>query len=228
MRTALVTGANRGIGLATARALAGKGMRVVLACRSMKAGATAAAKLRKAGADARAVEMDLTRPESIEAALAALAGDGVTIDALVNNAGIYPQGDLFQMDMDTMREAMEVHFFGPLALAQALVPGMVERNYGRVVNVSSGYGSLAEGVAGPAAYSLSKAALHGLTIKLAAAVRGNVRVNGVDPGWVQTRMGGAGAPKTVEEGADTIVWLATLPDDGPNGGFFRDRKQVEW
>jgi len=228
MRTALVTGANRGIGLAVARGLAAEGLRVILACRSISLGEKAAANLRKGGADARFLEMDLTRPDSIDAAVRRLAEDGVEIDVLVNNAGIYPSGGLFDVEMETVREAMEVHFFGPLHLSRALVPGMAQRGYGRVVNLSSGYGSLAEGVRGPAAYAISKAALHGLTIRLAGEVRGNVKVNAVDPGWVQTRMGGPGAPKTVEQGADTVLWLATLPDDGPNGGFFRDRKRAEW
>jgi NAD(P)-dependent dehydrogenase (short-subunit alcohol dehydrogenase family) len=105
---------------------------------------------------------------------------------------------------------------------------MIERGYGRVVNVSSGAGSFAEGLEGPPAYAVSKAALNALTVRLATETRGDVKVNAACPGWVRTRMGGSGAPRSVEEGADTIVWLATLGPDGPTGGFFRDRQPIEW
>jgi NAD(P)-dependent dehydrogenase (short-subunit alcohol dehydrogenase family) len=105
---------------------------------------------------------------------------------------------------------------------------MIARGYGRIVNLSSGYGSFAEGLEGPAAYSLSKAALNALTVRLAREARGDVKVNAACPGWVRTRMGGDTAPRAVEEGANTIVWLATLPADGPSGGFFRDRRAISW
>lgn len=105
---------------------------------------------------------------------------------------------------------------------------MVERGYGRAVNVSSGYGSFAEGLEGPAAYALSKVALNAHTLRLASEVSGDVKVNAACPGWVRTRMGGSGATRSVEQGADTIVWLATLDGDGPSGGFFRDRERIGW
>ena len=105
---------------------------------------------------------------------------------------------------------------------------MLERGYGRVVNVSSGYGAFAEGLEGPAPYALSKAALNALTLRLAGEVKGDVKVNAACPGWVRTRMGGGGAPRSVEEGADTIVWLATLDRDGPSGGLFRSRTRIAW
>jgi NAD(P)-dependent dehydrogenase (short-subunit alcohol dehydrogenase family) len=227
MRTALITGANRGIGLAVARSLAASGYRVILGCRSLKEGEDAVAELGK-GAQARALGLDVASTESIESALADLAREGIEVDLLVNNAGVYHTGDCLGVAMEAVRESMEVHLFGPLALCRALVPAMVQRGYGRVVNVSSGYGAFSEGLKGDAPYALSKAALNALTLKLAGEVRGDVKINAACPGWVRTRMGGRGADRSVEEGADTIIWLATLPASGPNGAFFRDRKPIAW
>ena len=220
-RTGLVTGANRGIGLAVARALVEREFEVLVGSRDTAAGEEAAASI---GGSARAVQLDVANPDSI----ARVVRDGLQVDVLVNNAGVYPDGDIFDAPTNAFREAMEVHFFGVLALCRAFVPHMMQAGWGRVVNVSSGYGSVGEGLEGPAAYSLSKAALGALTIKLAASVRGDVKVNAACPGWVRTRMGGAGAHRSVEKGAETIVWLATLPADGPHGGFFRDRKPIPW
>ncbi len=128
----------------------------------------------------------------------------------------------------TIADAMAVNFVGALWTARAWMPGMNRRGYGRVVDVTSGYGSFSEGLGGPAAYAVSKAALNALTVRLSQEARGDVKVNAACPGWVRTRMGGSGAPKSVEEGADTIVWLATLPPDGPSGGLFRNRQPVPW
>jgi NAD(P)-dependent dehydrogenase (short-subunit alcohol dehydrogenase family) len=220
MTAALVTGANRGIGLAVAQELVRRDFDVLLACRDATAGAAAAA---ATGGRARAVALDVADPESIQRAMS-----GIQVDILVNNAGTYPEGGILEAPMSAFRGAMEVHFFGILALCRAVLPGMIERDYGRIVNVSSGYGSIGEGLEGPAAYSLSKAALGALTVKLASEVQGDIKINAVCPGWVRTRMGGPGAHRTVEKGAETIVWLATLPGDGPHGGFFRDRKRIPW
>lgn len=228
-RTALVTGGNRGIGLEVCRQLARKGLRVWLAARDVAAGREAAAELAREG-EVRALRLDVASEASIREALQVLAGAGAgaEVDVLVNNAGIYPSGSLLRGDLGAFRETMDVHFFGPLLLCRALVPGMLARGYGRVVNVSSGYGALGEGLEGPAAYSVSKAALNALTIKLAGEVSGDVKANAACPGWVRTRMGGRGAPTSVEDGAATIVWLATLPAGGPNGGFFRRRRRIHW
>jgi NAD(P)-dependent dehydrogenase (short-subunit alcohol dehydrogenase family) len=228
MRTALVTGGNRGIGLAVAQGLATAGLRIVIGARSPSAGTAAAASLSSRGAPASAVELDVADPASIDAAVAALVRDGIDVDVLVNNAGIYVTGDSFNVPMPAVRESMEVHLFGPLALCRALVPGMVARGYGRVVNATSGYGTFSRGLGPDAAYAISKAALNALTVKLASEVRGDVKVNAGCPGWVRTRMGGKGATSSVEEGADTIIWLATLPAAGPNGGLFRNRRPVAW
>lgn len=230
-RTALVTGANRGIGLATAIELARRGLDVVVTARVAADAAAAAAEVRTHAAPAVtvvALELDLTQPDAVEACRAALAASHRPIDVLVNNAGVLAEGDVFTATDADFRDAFQVHVFGPLALCRAFVPEMVERGYGRIVNVSSGWGSFAEGLEGPAAYAITKAALGAITVKLAQALHGDVKANAVCPGWVRTRMGGAGAQLSPAKGADTIVWLATLRADGPNGGFFRDRKPIEW
>ena len=228
MKTALITGGNRGIGLAVAEGLASAGLRVIIGSRTLKDGAAAAAALEAKGAQARALQLDVAKPASIDAALAALARDRLDIDVLVNNAGIYVTGGSFDVPVSAVRESMEVHLFGPLALCRVLVPRMVERGYGRVVNVSSGYGAFSRGMGPDTAYAISKAALNALTLKLSREVSGDVKINAGCPGWVRTRIGGKTATSSVDEGADTIIWLATLPADGPSGGFFRNRQAVPW
>jgi NAD(P)-dependent dehydrogenase (short-subunit alcohol dehydrogenase family) len=226
-RTALVTGGNRGIGLEACRQLAESGMRVVLAARDAEKGEDAARKLRDGGLEVISEQLDVADSRSVEACVRRLADAGVEIDVLVNNAGVYPTEGVFSVSEETFETALEVNAVGPFRTCRALVPGMVQRGYGRVVNVSSGGGSFGEGL-GPAAYAVSKAALNALTVKASQAVHGDVRVNAMCPGWVRTDMGGSGAPRSSEEAADTLVWLATLPADGPNGGFFRDRKPLPW
>ena len=218
-RVALVTGGNRGIGFEVCKALAGKGLDVILGARDRGLGDAAANVL-----GVRAVWLDVADRGSVDAA----AKDIGHVDVLVNNAGVYPSGTVLDAPAEAWREAFETNFFGALSLCRAFVPGMVKRGYGRVVNVSSGYGAFAEGLEGPAPYSLSKAVLNALTLKLAGEVKGDVKVNSACPGWVRTRMGGPGADVAPEEGADTVAWLATLPSSGPNGGFFRRRKKIPW
>lgn len=227
-RTALVTGANRGIGREVANQLARAGMRVILTGRDPAAAAEAAGEVRRWGGDAAALEMDVADPAAVEACASRLRGQGEQVDVLVNNAGVYLGGPLLSTSPEVLRQTFETNFWGAMWTCRAWLPGMIERGYGRVVNVSSGYGSLAEGLEGPAAYALSKAALNALTLRLASEVGGDVKVNAACPGWVRTRMGGRGASRSAEEGAETIVWLATLGPDGPSGGFFRDREPIEW
>ena len=200
----------------------------MLGCRSANEGRDTAAKLVADGSDARALLVHLGQPSSVTAALAELAEAEIAVDVLVNNAGIYRRGTSLDVAIADMRESFEIHFFGPLALCQALIPGMARRGYGRVVNVSSGYGALSAGLPGDAAYSLSKAALNALTLRLSKEVGRGVKVNAACPGWVRTRMGGPEAPRSVEDGAATFVWLATLPASGPNGEFLRDGELLSW
>jgi NAD(P)-dependent dehydrogenase (short-subunit alcohol dehydrogenase family) len=227
-RTALVTGANRGIGLETSLRLAKMGLRVVLTAREGKAAEREAKKLGAEGLDVLPEELDVAREDAAESLSKRLTNRGVRVDVLVNNAGVYPQRGVLDASIESFREALEVNFLGALRACRAFVPGMVRAGYGRVVNVSSGYGSFGEGLEGPAPYSISKAALGALTVKLAQEVRGDVKVNAVCPGWVRTRMGGKGADLAVEDSVDTILWLATLPADGANGSFFRDRQPIPW
>jgi NAD(P)-dependent dehydrogenase (short-subunit alcohol dehydrogenase family) len=226
--TALVTGAATGIGLETCRALARLGYLVVLTARRASEARRAALELRGQSLDVRAETLDVSQEGAAAACAERLRAAGIHVDVLVNNAAIYPPGALLKTSPETLRETCATNLFGAVWTCQAFVPAMIRDGYGRVVNVSSGSGSFAEGLDGPAAYSLSKAALNALTLKLASEVRGDVKVNSVCPGWVRTKMGGANATRSVEEGADTIVWLATLPARGPSGGFFRDRKQIPW
>ncbi len=230
MRTALVTGGNRGIGLETCRQLARCGYRVVLGSRDAERGEAAARELASEG-EVVWRRVDVTDFAGLQVLAAELERETGGVDVLVNNAAVLlDEGvGVLEVEVGAARETFETNLFGALATCQAFVPGMIAHRYGRVVNVSSGAGQLA-GMDGYApAYSMSKAALNALTRQVASAARGrNVLVNSVDPGWVRTDMGGRSAPRSVQQGADTVVWLATLPDSGPTGGFFHDRRPIDW
>jgi NAD(P)-dependent dehydrogenase (short-subunit alcohol dehydrogenase family) len=232
-RVAVVTGANRGIGFEICRQLArSSGIRVVLTSRDPDKGRAAAHQLAQQGLEVDVQRLDVTDAQSIAALVAFLERRYGRADILVNNAGVLldPRGSRFlDSPPATYRATLETNFIGPLALCQALLPFMRRQGYGRIVNVSSGMGQLSAMGVGSPAYRLSKAALNALTCLLAAELRGSgILVNSMCPGWVRTQMGGSGAPRTVEQGADTAVWLATLPADGPSGGFFRDRQPIPW
>ena len=227
-RTALVTGANRGIGLETATRLAETGLRVILTARHKRDADAEAAKLAKRGLAVTAEELDVTREDGAEQLAKRLARIEAQVDVLVNNAGVYPQRGVLDAPIESYREALDVNFWGTLRTIRAFAPAMLRAGYGRIVNVSSGSGSFGEGLEGPAPYCVSKVALNALTVKLAQELRGDVKVNALCPGWVRTRMGGEGADLAVEDSVDTILWLATLPTDGPNGGYFRDREPIPW
>lgn len=238
-RVALVTGANKGIGYEIARQLAVRDFTVLLGARDRDRGVAASTELNSKGLDVHFVQIDVARAASIEAAIGKI-GDGFRrLDILVNNAGIMidAQSDILELDPVLFQNTLQTNALGPLLLAQACVPIMKANGYGRIVNMASTLGSLAE-IASPdsphaetlvPAYRLSKTLLNGITVLLAKQLRGsNILVNSACPGWVRTDMGGGAAPLTPEQGADTPVWLATLPDGGPTGGFFRERQPIPW
>jgi NAD(P)-dependent dehydrogenase (short-subunit alcohol dehydrogenase family) len=174
------------------------------------------------------IELDVTDQSDVDEAQERIGSEVGHLDALVNNAAVYgdPVGAA-EYDLDRAHEVLEVNTFGPWRLIEAFLRLLRESDAPRIVNVSSGAGQLSDMNGGRAAYRVSKAGLNALTRTLASDERW-LKVNTMCPGWVRTDMGGAGAPRSVEEGADTAVWLATLPDDGPTGGFFRNRKPIPW
>lgn len=215
-RTALVTGANRGIGKEIARQLVEAGISVVLSARDPDAGRDAADEI-----GATFLHLDVSDRASIEDAVGQLD----RVDILVNNAGILQQGGLLDAP-DDLGRCIDVMTLGPFHLMRLISPEMVAQRWGRIVNVSSGWGSFAEGLGGPGGYGVAKAALNALTFVAARELPDTVKVNAMCPGWVRTRMGGPNATSSPEEAADTAVWLATLPENGPSGGFFRKRRPV--
>jgi NAD(P)-dependent dehydrogenase (short-subunit alcohol dehydrogenase family) len=230
-RIALVTGGNRGIGLEVCRQLAGLGIRVVLGSRDTARGVAAAGELVAERLPVEARHLDVASAKSISECMNWLRRDVGRLDILVNNAGIMiEEGDADPMEeIEIIRETMQTNVYGPFLLSRLAIPVMKSRRYGRIVNLSSGMGSLAEMGAGYIAYRLSKAGINVVTRVTAAETEGmGILVNSVDPGWVQTGMGGRGATRTVKKGAETVVWLATAPDNGPTGAFFRDRKAIAW
>lgn len=230
-RVAVVTGANRGIGLEITRQLAGEGIHVILTSRDEAKGRIAQAELAAEGLDVGFHQLDVTDAQSVGRLQDSVRQEHGRLDILVNNAGVYQDngGGALEMELDTIRRTMETNAYGPLLLCQALVPLMKRHGYGRIVNISSGMGQLSDMGSGRLAYRMSKTALNAVTRVVAAELEGtNILVNSMCPGWVRTDMGGSSAPRSVEQGADTAIWLATLPDDGPTGGFFRDRKAIKW
>jgi NAD(P)-dependent dehydrogenase (short-subunit alcohol dehydrogenase family) len=229
---ALVTGANRGLGFETARQLLANSLSLVLAGRDVAALERAGRTLSELDQRrAITVQMDVTSAESIIAAQRAVSEPVASADVLVNNAAVLlgENDDVLLIPADEYRETFETNVFGVIEVCRAFVSEMARAGYGRIVNVSSGAGQLATMFAYAPAYSISKAVVNAFTRILAHTYRSNsVLANAVDPGWARTDMGGPSAPRSPQEGADTIVWLATLPDGGPPGGLFRDRRAVEW
>jgi NAD(P)-dependent dehydrogenase (short-subunit alcohol dehydrogenase family) len=225
---ALISGSTRGIGHEVARQLAAREYRVIVTGRDADAAKHAAAKI---GERAVPHALDTSDARSIDALVRFVEREIGGLDVLVNNAAILLDEGKSIVDVEPreFEETWRVNTLGPFLMTKRFAPLLRKSGHGRVVNVSSGAGQLASMSCYAPSYSTSKAALNAVTILCANALRGDgVLVNCVDPGWVRTDMGGRSAPRSVAQGADTIVWLATLPDDGPTGGFFHDRRKIEW
>ena len=238
-RVALVTGGNRGIGYAVSRSLAQRDITVVMGVRDPNKGVAACSRLQAEDLDVNFELLDVTDEAGIQTAVKHIQAQFGRLDILVNNAGILIDSAENALDVSrsTIEKTLETNVIAPLMLCQNCIALMKAGGYGRIVNMSSALGSLSEmvdpdsayaGVGAPA-YRLSKAALNAITTLIAREVRGdNILVNSASPGWVKTDLGGAQAPLTPEQGADTPVWLATLPDGGPTGGFYRERTRMPW
>jgi NAD(P)-dependent dehydrogenase (short-subunit alcohol dehydrogenase family) len=227
---AIVTGANRGIGLEVVRQLAQKGMTVILGSRDLQRGEAAASRLSGEGIEVVPRQLDVIDMNSITRLVTEVEQEFGRLDVLINNAGILY--DTWQKpstaDLNTVQQAIDTNLYGPWRMCKAFVPLLRCSQQGRIVNVSSGAGSIASMGDSTPAYSVSKAALNAFTRTLAAELKGDgILVNAVCPGWVATDMGGAGG-RPVAEGAASMVWAALLPEDGPTGGFFRDGKPLPW
>jgi NAD(P)-dependent dehydrogenase (short-subunit alcohol dehydrogenase family) len=231
-RVAIVTGANRGLGLETTRQLVAKGLTVVMAGRDEGALARARAEMGKHEQSRTViVRLDVTDSQSIIDAHRIVTERVGAVDVLVNNAAVLlsENDDALSIPTDAYRRTFDTNVFGVIDVCRAFAPDMAQRRYGRIVNVSSGAGQLARMSTYAPAYSMSKTSLNAFTRILGATYKGSgVLVNAVDPGWVRTDMAGPSAPRSPQQGADTIVWLATLPDDGPTAGFFHDRRAIQW
>jgi len=228
---ALVTGGNRGIGFEICRQLAKLGIRVILGSRDPAKGVVAAGELIAARLPVEARELDVADEESVRECMRWIRRDLGRIDILVNNAGIMvEEGDAQpEHEIQIIRDTMQTNVYGPLLLSRLATPIMKSRRYGRIVNLSSSMGALNGMGAGYIAYRMSKAGINVVTRVIAEETQGmGILVNSVDPGWVRSAMGGLGATRSVEKGAETPVWLATLPDSGPTGGFFQDRRSIPW
>jgi NAD(P)-dependent dehydrogenase (short-subunit alcohol dehydrogenase family) len=239
---ALITGANKGIGFEVARQLAQKGIHVLIGARNADKGKAAVQQLQSAGHTAEFRLLDVTQPQSVREAAQAVADKHGQLDILVNNAGInpeYPQG-LFTIEalpFELLMQIYQTNVFGVFLTTQAFLPLLLQSPAGRIVNTSSSAGSLSEqsdpeslysGI-NTLGYNTSKTALNALTVQVAKQLADTaVKINSACPGWVQTDMGTAAAPRTVAEGARIIIELATLPSDGPNGGFFNENGVIPW
>lgn len=237
-KVAVVTGANRGIGLEVVRQLAKRGLEVILTSRNEAAGREAQRQLAEEGLQVHFRTLDVTSENDITTLRDWLTTEFGRLHVLVNNAGVMLEGDravpatshkVLDTDFDRIRRTFEINTLGPLNMVLVLLPLMEQTGYGRIVNVSSGMGSMGEWAPGYPAYRISKVSLNMVTRLLAAEIdQPNILINSVCPGWVRTDMGGPDANRSLEKGAAGLVRLATLPDNGPTGAFFRDEKEIPW
>jgi NAD(P)-dependent dehydrogenase (short-subunit alcohol dehydrogenase family) len=227
-KCALVTGGNKGIGFAICQGLVAAGFDVIVAARSLDKAKTAIEKLSSNNSQIRAIELDITDDESIDRAVKNLTQDIKALDVLINNAGIYPDEgvNILTVSRELLNRTMNTNTFSPIRVTQAFLPLLEKATAAKVINVSSGYGQLNGLSADVPSYCLSKLTLNGATIMLAQALQSKgIVVNAIDPGWVQTDMGGSSAPRTPEQGADTAVWLATEAPSNLSGKLFYDRQE---
>ena len=230
-KVAIVTGANRGIGYETCRQISQLGIVTILTSRDETKGLEAIGTLRRDGIEVLYHQLDVADPDSISRMRQYIGEEFQRCDILINNAGVFlDRGvSIFDLSADLLEETLRINFLGALKMCQEFLPLMQENRYGRIVNVSSSMGSLAGMGAGSAAYKLSKLMMNGMTRIMAAEIdQANIKINTMAPGWVRSDMGGSNAPRSLSQGADTIIWLATLPQDGPSGGFFEDRAPAAW
>ena len=237
---ALVTGGNRGLGYATCQKLLELGCDIALTARDGAKALEAASNLKTEGASVEGFALDIADTASVREAIRAIYDRFLRIDILINNAGIYPEKSVhpekgrpgmgLSPTPETILETLDTNTVGPYRVTQAVLPIMLGQGVGRIVNVSSQMARLSDMHAGSPGYRMSKTALNALTTVLATelADEPGIKVNSADPGWVKTDMGGEEADRSIDEGIDTIVWLALLDEDGPSGGFFRDRTQTDW
>jgi len=230
-KIAAVTGGNRGIGFQICRDIANKDLKVLLTARNSEKGAKSAKILQDEGLDVTFYELDVSSAESIDNFVSRVTKEFSRIDVLVNNAAIIPdsRSSGLSVEIQELQVSLETNVYGVIQLSQKIIPLMIKNNYGRIINLSSGMGQFADMGSGYLAYRISKTAVNAITKVLANETDSyNIQINSVDPGWVKTEMGGAGASLSVEEGADTIVWLSTRPDNSPTGMFYKKREIISW
>ena len=230
-KVAIVTGANRGIGLETCRQLNQLGIITILTSRDETKGKSALASFNEEDGNLLFHQLDVADLANVAQLKSFVIENFKRCDILVNNAGVFlDRGvSIFDLPEETLQETLEVNFLGALRMCQEFLPLMRDSGYGRIVNVSSGMGSISSMGGGSAAYKLSKLMVNGMTRIMAAEIKDeDIKINTMAPGWVRSDMGGSNAPRSLTQGADTIIWLATLPEDGPTGGFFEDHTPAIW
>ncbi|MFD1774838.1 SDR family oxidoreductase [Paenibacillus rhizophilus] len=230
-QVALVTGGNRGIGYELVKQLALNGFRVILTSRDPETGHAAVQQLKESNLDVSVMVMDVDNQESIRQSAITVNERYGRLDVLINNAGVYLDENekLLNLEPSILEGTMATNFFGAYHVIRSFISLMEKQGYGRIINVSSEYGAMSEmSYQGVGAYKLSKLALNGLTRLVAAEIKGDIKINAVDPGWVSSDMGGPSAPRTPKQAAESILWLATIGPEGPSGKFFRDGKQIPW
>lgn len=231
-KVVVVSGGNRGIGFGVVQAFAKLGYITIMGCRDLAQGKLLARALHEKGIEVTVIALDVTSQISVVKFRDAVLKLYGRIDVLINNAAIYLEGDasFLEIDEEILQTTLNVNVVGAWRMCNAISPTMLQQQYGRIVNISSGWGAMSEMAGNAAAYRLSKASLNALTKIVAAemAGKGDIQVNAVCPGWVRTLMGGANAPTSINEAAEAIVWAATQSSDGPNGDFFRNKKKISW